>query len=89
MTLTVRLDPDLEKRFTAAVRRQKRTKSEVVTQLLTRYVEAREPKSAYELAVEMGIVGSVGDTPPDLATNSRKYLQAALRAKAKREAGRR
>ena len=84
MTLTVRLDPDLEKKFNAAVRRQRRTKSEVVTQLLTRYVETREPKSAYEIAEELGIVGSVHDTPPDLATNSRKYLQAALKAKHRR-----
>ena len=44
MTLTVRLDAELEERFTAAVRRQHRSKSEVVTELLTRYVEAREPR---------------------------------------------
>lgn len=82
MTLTVRLNPELEKQFTAAVRRERSTKSEVVTQLLTQYLVAREPKSAYEIAQEIGIVGSVSGTPPDLARNSRQYLQAALKAKA-------
>lgn len=52
MTLTVRLDAELEERFTAAVRRQHRSKSEVVTELLTRYVEAREPRSAYDVALD-------------------------------------
>ena len=84
MTLTVRLNPDLEKQFTETVRRERSTKSEVVTQLLTQYVLAREPKSAYDLAQEIGIIGSVGGTPPDLARNSRKYLQAALKARARR-----
>ena len=82
MTLTVRLDPDLEKRFNAVVRRQRRTKSEVVTQLLANYVEAREPKSAYEVAGEVGAFdGRAEVTPPDLARNSKKYLTAALKAK--------
>ena len=84
MTLTVRLNPDLEKQFTETVRRERSTKSEVVTQLLTQYVVAREPKSAYDLAQEIGIIGSVSGTPPDLARNSRKYLQAALKARARR-----
>lgn len=84
MTLTVRLNPDLEKQFSETVRRERSTKSAVVTQLLTQYVVAREPKSAYDLAQEIGIIGSVSGTPPDLARNSRKYLQAALKAKVRR-----
>lgn len=82
MTLTVRLDPDLERRFSVAVQRQRRTKSEVVTQLLVSYVEAREPKSAYEVAEEVGAFeGGPEHTPPDLARNAKKYLKAALKAK--------
>ncbi len=85
MTLTVRLNPELEKRFDSTVRRQRRTKSEVVTQLLTQYVEAREPKSAYEVALEIGVFDApVENTPPDLARNHKKYLLAALKKKHQR-----
>ena len=85
MTLTVRLNPDLEKQFNAVVRRERRSKSEVVTQLLSQYVEARAPKSAYDIAVEVGAFDKPWEkTPPDLAANARKYLVAALKAKHKR-----
>ena len=85
MTLSVRLDPELEKRFNEAVRRQRSTKTEVVTQLLINYVEACEPKSAYEIAEEVGAFRvSFEKTSPDLATNARKYLVAALKAKHRR-----
>lgn len=85
MTLTVRLDPDLEDRFNQLVREQRRTKSEVVTELLTRYVEAREPKTAYEVALEVGVFDlPATDAPRDLARNHKKYLAAALAAKHRR-----
>ena len=85
MTLTVRLDPDLENRFNQLVREQRRTKSEVVTELLTNYVKAREPKSAYEVAVELGVFNlPATKAPRDLARNHKKYLAAALAAKHKR-----
>ena len=85
MTLTVRLDPLLEERFTSLVRRQRRSKSEVVSELLTRYVEAREPKSAYEVALDVGVFDApAAPAPRDLARNHKKYLAAALAAKHKR-----
>ncbi len=85
MTLTVRLDPDLENRFNQLVREQRRTKSEVVTELLTRYVNAREPKTAYEVALEVGVFDlPMTDAPRDLARNHKKYLAAALAAKHRR-----
>lgn len=85
MTLTVRLDTDLEKRFTSTVRRQRRSKSEVVTELLTQYLEAREPKSAYQVAQELGVFDQpVVETPPDLARNHKKYYLAALQKKHRR-----
>ena len=85
MTLTVRLNPELEKQFAVAVRREGKTKSAVMTQLLTQYVAAREPKSAYQVAVEIGLIDNpVVGTPPDLARNHRKYVVAALKAKHKR-----
>ncbi len=85
MTLTVRLSPDLEKRFNALVRRQRRTKSEVVTQILTEFVTAREPKSAYEVALDVGVFEApVEKAPTDLARDHKKYLVAALKAKHQR-----
>ena len=85
MTLTVRLDPDLENRFNRIVREQRRTKSEVVTELLTRYVESGESKSAYEVALEVGAFDLLAtDAPRDLARNHKKYLAAALAAKHRR-----
>ena len=85
MTLTVRLDPDLEDRFNQLVREQRRTKSEVVTELLTRYVEAREPRTAYEVALDVGVFDMPPtDAPRDLARDHKKYLAAALAAKHKR-----
>ena len=85
MTLTVRLDPDLEERFTQLVREQRRTKSEVVTELLTRYVEACAPKTAYEVALDIGVFDlPATDAPRDLARKHKKYLAAALAAKHRR-----
>jgi len=85
MTLTVRLDPDLEDRFNQLVQEERRTKSEVVTELLKRYVEAREPKTAYEVALELGVFDlPATKAPRDLARNHKKYLAAALAAKHKR-----
>lgn len=85
MTLTVRLDPDLEDRFNQIVREQRRSKSEVVTELLTNYVEAREPSTAYEVALELGVFDlPATKAPRDLARNHKKYLAAALAAKHKR-----
>ncbi len=64
MTLTVRLDPDLERAFAAACRLKRTTKSAVVTGLVRGYIEARaSAKSPFELAEEMGLVGCVGNAP--------------------------
>ena len=85
MTLTVRLDPALEDRFNELVRKQRRTKSEVVTELLTRYVDERRPRSAADVAMELAVFeGPVAKMPTDLARNHKKYLAAALAAKHRR-----
>lgn len=60
MTLTVRLDPELEREFAATCRIERTTKSAVVTDLIRSYVQAKAPaKSPFELAEEMGLVGCV------------------------------
>ena len=82
MALTVRLDPKLEARFNELVRKQRRTKSDVVTELLARFVEAHESKTAYEVALEVGVFDLPATAVPrDLARNHKKHLAAALAAK--------
>ena len=80
MTLTVRLDPDLEKEFAAACRLKRTTKSAAVAEMIRAYVGAQSPaKSAFELAEEMGLVGCVARAPATGRDHSR-YLKSKLRA---------
>lgn len=80
MTLTVRLDPGLEKEFAAACRLKRTSKSAAVTELIRAYVRAQSPaKSAFELAEEMGLVGCVASAPAAGRDHSR-YLKSKLRA---------
>jgi len=84
MTLTVRLEPELERKLEAACKRRRATKSEVVTGLIQEFV-AREPElSSYEVAARLGVIGS--DTTPDadIAAKAKKRLREALRAKHRR-----
>ena len=80
MTLTVRLDPALERDFTAACRLKRTTKSAAVAAMIRAYVSAQAPaKSAFELAEEMGLVGCVARAPAAGRDHSR-YLKSKLRA---------
>ena len=81
MTLTVRLDPDLEKQFESACRRQRATKSTVVTDLVRAYVTRQHGPSSYEIAMKFGVVGSDGTGPRDAAAKAKKYLRRAIGAK--------
>jgi hypothetical protein len=84
MTLTVRLDPELERRLESACKRRRTTKSAVVTSLVQEFV-AREPEaSAYEVAEKLGLIGSVASGPRDLSANAKKYARLAIRAKHRR-----
>lgn len=80
MTLTVRLDPDLEKEFAAACRLKRTSKSAAVAEMIRAYVRAQSPaKTAFELAEEMGLVGCVARAPA-AGRNHSSYLKAKLRA---------
>ena len=80
MTLTVRLDPALERDFPAACRLKRTTKSAAVAEMIRAYVSAQAPaKSAFELAEEMGLVGCVARAPAAGRDHSR-YLKSKLRA---------
>lgn len=79
MTLTVRLDPELEKEFSIACRLKRTSKSAAVAEMIGAYVRAQSPaKSAFELAEEMGLVGCVASAPATGRDHSR-YLKAKLR----------
>jgi len=81
VTLTVRLDPELEKQFESACRQQRVTKSVVVTDLVRAYVMRRRGQSSFEIALKLGIVGSDGTGSPDVAARAKKYLRRAIGAK--------
>lgn len=84
MTLTVRLDPELERRLESVCKRRRTTKSAVVTSLVREFV-AREPEaSAYQVADKLGLIGSVASGPRDLSTKAKKYAVRAIRAKHRR-----
>ena len=81
MTLTVRLDPELERQLDAVCKRRRTTKSAVVTGLVREFV-AREPEtSSYEVAARLGVIGSDASKAPDVAGKAKDYVRRALRAK--------
>lgn len=84
MTLTVRLDPEIERRLEAVCKKRRTTKSAVVSTLVREFL-AREPQaSAYEIAKRLGIIGSVASGPSDISRNAKKYVRRAIRAKYRR-----
>jgi hypothetical protein len=84
MTLTVKLPADLEREFEIHCRLRRLTKSEVVTKLLTQYLALQAPrKTPHQIAKEVGLLKGF-EGPPDLATNRKRYLREALRAKQSR-----
>ena len=84
MTLTVRLDPDLERRLEAACKRRRATKSAVITDLVRDFV-AREPEmSSYEIAVKLGVLEADESPRTDVARNAKNLVGKAIRAKHRR-----
>lgn len=88
MTLTVRLDPQLEREFEIACRIGRTSKSAVVTDLIRSYVRAKTAKSPFELAEEMGLVGCM-DSAPATARNHSSYIKAKLKSTPRRKRERR
>ena len=81
MTLTVRLGAQLEDALNRYCRRQRKTKTEVVAALLRDHLTevGGTAKTPYELAREMGVVGSFASGKRDLAENRKRYLKDRLR----------
>lgn len=84
MTLTVRLDPELERKLESVCERRRTTKSAVVTDLVRQFV-AREPEaSSYEIAARLGVIGCDTSRPGPVAANAKAYVRRAIRAKHRR-----
>ena len=81
MTLTVRLEPGIEREFAETCRLRRTTKSAVVSELIRGYVRTGTPaKSPFELAEEMGLVGCL-ESAPAAGRDHSDYLKAKLRGK--------
>jgi predicted transcriptional regulator len=79
MTLTVRLDPELEREFAALCGLKRATKSAIVSELIRTYLQAQAPRqSAFELAEAMGLVG-VQERAPAAGRDHSRYIKGKLR----------
>jgi hypothetical protein len=84
MTLTVRLDPELERKLEAACKRRRTTKSTVVTGLIQEFVMREPAANSYEVAARLGVIGGDNSASADTAANAKKQLRRVLRAKHRR-----
>jgi metal-responsive CopG/Arc/MetJ family transcriptional regulator len=72
--ITVRIPEALGQRLSSRSRMQGQSESELVRQALENYLsQSKEEGSAYELAREAGLIGSVKRAPSDLSTNRRHF----------------
>jgi hypothetical protein len=84
LTLTVRLDSELERRLEAVCRRRRTTKSAVVTELV-RDLVAREPSAnSYEVAARLELIGADTSAGTDRAAKAKQIIRRTLRAKRRR-----
>ena len=83
MTLTVRLDPQLEKRLETYCLKRRQTKTEVLTRLLREHLSAddADTKTPFELARQFRLVGAFASGTADLSENRKRHLKRKLRAK--------
>jgi len=79
MTLTVRLDPELEREFAELCGLKRATKSAVVSELIRNYVRTQQVpgQSAFELAEAMGLVG-VQERAPAAGRDHSRYIKGKL-----------
>ena len=72
-TLTVKIPDALERGITLAARRERVTKSELVRRAMAKYIAQTGEDQKYQSALDLAgdLIGSVRDSPADLATNPR------------------
>ncbi len=72
--ITIRVPEALGQRLSSRSRMRGQSESELVREALENYLgQSKEERSAYELAQEAGLVGSVKRAPKDLSTNRRHF----------------
>jgi metal-responsive CopG/Arc/MetJ family transcriptional regulator len=72
--ITVRVPEALTARLRSRSRAKGTTESELVREALENYLgHSGGERSAYQLAEEAGVIGSVKHAPKDLSTNSRHF----------------
>lgn len=83
MTLTVRLDPQLEEQLESHCRKLRLSKTQVITNLLHEHlsVASGRRKTPYQLACKLGLIGAIASGKGDLAENRKRYLKEKIRAK--------
>jgi metal-responsive CopG/Arc/MetJ family transcriptional regulator len=84
MTLTVRLDPELERKLESVCERRRTTKSAVVTDLVREFVARQPEASSYEIAARLGVIGCDKSRPGPVAADAKAYVRRAIRAKHRR-----
>ena len=81
MTLTVKLDKDVERQLDLYCRIRRITKSEVVSKLIETYLRTQaQLPSPYELAEKLNLVGAQREAPASGRDHSR-FLKEKLRAR--------
>lgn len=82
MTLTVRLDPELEDQLEGYCQAEGTTKSAVVTQALREYLATlRQTRTPYELGADLFGADEREDYGQDVSRNYKVLLKEKLRAK--------
>ena len=83
MTLTVRLDPQLQEQLESYCRKRRLSKTQLITGLLHEHlsVVTGNRKTPYQLARKLGLVGAMASGKGDLAENRKRYLKEKIRAK--------
>jgi hypothetical protein len=82
MPFVIRLDADLEDGLRRLSAEEQMPQAEIVRQLIReRVATGRKRKSAFDIAMEMGVVGIDSDPRKDLAENHSRHLKRVLRAK--------
>jgi predicted DNA-binding protein len=72
--ITIRIPETLGQRLRSRSRMKGQTESDLVREALESYLgQTTKDRSAYELAQEGGLVGSVKGAPKDLSTNRRHF----------------
>jgi hypothetical protein len=81
MTLTVRLEPELERELSQVCQHKGVTVTQTVADLIRQFVESERPrKSPFELAKEMGLIGAQ-KTAPAAGRDHSHYLKDRLRGR--------